>query len=83
MAMTGEVVMKNPIAEAIQVATATAGEIKIARKVGTWEARVKDIGSITILGNTIGIIMLIPHRSPEKTRYKRLFGRLLFIKIPP
>jgi hypothetical protein len=35
MAITGEVVMKNPIAEAMQVAIATAGEIKIARKVGT------------------------------------------------
>ena len=63
----GEVI-KKPIAVPIETNIAVTGDINIARNVGTWLAKVKDIGSSIILsGENNGIIMPIAHKSAAIT----------------
>jgi hypothetical protein len=51
---------KNPRAMISETKAATAGDINIAMKIGTWLAKVKEAGSITNLnGEYIGIMMPI------------------------
>ena len=62
------VVTKKPTVVPMQTATATAGEMNMARKIATWLASVKDIGPSTTLGMNIGTTMPIAHSTPASAR---------------
>ncbi|OUP13310.1 hypothetical protein B5F35_04700 [Anaeromassilibacillus sp. An200] len=44
---------------------ADAGEINMAMKIGTWLAKVNDIGGIQIFGINIGMMIPSAHKSAE------------------
>jgi hypothetical protein len=59
----GNPAKKNPAVVPTATNKAVAGEINIAIKIATWEARVKDAGSKVILrGDIMGITVPIAHR---------------------
>ena len=52
-----------------ETATPTAGEMNIARKIATWLASVKLIGSSRIFtGEKIGMMMPIAHSTPASAK---------------
>ena len=61
--MIGGNVIKKPNVVPKATAIAIPGEKNIATNNGTWLAKVKEAGPMTILGITIGITIPIPIKS--------------------
>lgn len=80
--MIGVVEMKNPNVVPKTTAIATNGEKNIAMNTGTWLARVKDAGPITILGITIGIKIPNPINNAEIVKFLTELFFILF-SYPP
>lgn len=59
-AMIGGSVKKKPKVVPKATAIAIAGEKNIATNTGTWLAKVKDAGPMTILGITMGMTIPMP-----------------------
>ena len=65
--MIGNPLNKKPNVVPKDTKVAILGEINIAINIGTWLAKVKDAGGITIFGKNIGIRIPKAHKSAAVT----------------